>query len=121
MRHKICKHDIAPNVRNASGKVVPIVGTIDIIFQRKKSTEFVTFLFAYRLTTFVILGCDLYHRHWKAIKSRLPISQKDDGSMVPIVRQSWKSNTDVPLQEEKQFFTIENVICLSSKRLNTFV
>ena len=103
MRKEIRKIKDEPNIRNASGKSVPIVGTIDLMVQIGTSSEYVKFYVAENLATSVILGCDFCDRHVEAIKPRLAIVEMDDGSTVPIVRQPSKPNTNIPLPDEQNF------------------
>ena len=103
MRKEIHTLKDEPNIRNASGKSVPIVGTIDLMVQIGTSSEFVTFYVSENLATSVILGCYFCDHHVEAIKPRLTVVEMDDGSMVPIVRQPSKPNANLPLPEEQTF------------------
>ena len=105
MRKEIRPLKEAPNVRNASGKAVPIAGTIDLVTQIGTTSECVSFLVAEKLATSVILGCDFCDQHIDAIKPRLATVTMDDGSTVPIIRQPSKANTSTPLPDAQCFST----------------
>lgn len=53
----------------------------------------------------VIRGCDFGYIHVEAIKNRLAIVERNDGSTVTLRRQPSKSSTDVVLSEEELFST----------------
>lgn len=89
--------DNEPNNPNASGKAVPIVGTIFTMVHIEASTEFVTFLVADRLATSLITGCDFCDRHGEAIKPILTIVKMGDGPTGPIVRLPSKANKNLPI------------------------
>lgn len=110
MRNNYIKPDNGPNIRNASGKDVPIVETIDLMVQIVMSTEFVTVLVVDRLAISIILECDFSNRHVEAIKLRLAIFEMDDGLTMPIVRKQSMANKKVTIPEEQQFFSSKNVL-----------
>lgn len=105
---KIRKLKDKPNVLNAGGKSVPIVGTIELVVQIVTNTENINFLDAEKLATSVILVCGFCDIHVEATKPLLAIVEMDGGSTVPIVRQNSKSNTNVPIHEEQCFFSLKN-------------
>ena len=103
MRDRIQPLPSEANIRNASGKPVPIMGTIDLQVQIGSTLEKVTFLVADKLAVAVILGCDFCDKHVEAIKPRLKIVEMDTGSIVPIVLQPTKSQLEALLPEDQQF------------------
>lgn len=105
MRRKIKKIQDVPNVRNASGRAVPIVGTIKLVVQIGTSTHMLNVLIAENFGTSVIVGCDFCDVHVESIKPRLTIVERDERSTVRTIQQTSKPNTTVPLPEEQNFDT----------------
>ena len=102
MRNHITPTREEVTIRNASGKPVPILGTIRLSVQVGRKTEKVDFLVAEKLATAVILGCDYCDKYVECIKPRLRLVELDDGSTVPIVRQSSRTQAQALLPEEQQ-------------------
>lgn len=58
-------------IRKASGKKVPIVGTIFLVLHIGKSQETITFLLSKRLATQLLIGCHYFEVYVESIQPRL--------------------------------------------------
>ena len=89
------------DIRNATGKPVPIAGAIRLSVQIGCKTEEVQFFVAKELATAIVLGCDYCDQHVECIKPRRRIIEMDDGSTTPIVRRASRSQVEALLPEEQ--------------------
>ena len=67
------------DIKKASGKPVPIAGTIRLSIQFGAKTEEVQLLVAEKLATDIILGYDYCDQHIEGIKPRRRIIEMDNG------------------------------------------
>ena len=89
------------DIKNATGKPLPIAGTLRLSVQIGSKMEEVQLLVAEELETAIILGCDYCDEHVECIKPRRRIIGMDDGSMTPIVRRASRSQVEALLPEEQ--------------------
>ena len=91
------------DIRNVTGKPVPISGTIRLSVQIGSKTEKFQFLVAKDLATAIVLGCNYFDQHVECIKPRRRIIEMDDGSTTPIVRRASRSQVEALLPEEQVY------------------
>lgn len=112
----ILELDNVPMVPNEIGKLFPIVGTIKIMVQVRKSTERIKLPAAKWLVTEVILACEFCDVLVEAIKPRFGIVEMDDCSTVCMFLEPSQSNTNVPIPEEQQISNMKNRSLLKIKK-----